>query len=39
MAGRLGRVRELRRELKENLSQIDGVFAKGIDNGGTDNGD
>ena len=39
MAGRLGRVRELRRALKENLSKIDRVFAEGMDNGGTDNGD
>ncbi len=38
MAGRLGRVRELRRELKENLSRIDRVFAEGMDNGEINNG-
>lgn len=38
MAGRLNRIRELRRELKENLSKVNGVFAESMDSGGTDNG-
>ncbi|MBQ9430325.1 MAG: N-6 DNA methylase [Kiritimatiellae bacterium] len=38
MLRRMERVRELRRELKENLSKINGVFADGMDNGGPDNG-
>jgi hypothetical protein len=39
MARKLGRVRELRRELKENLSGIGSVFAEAMDNGGTGDGD
>lgn len=38
MFRRLARVRELRRELKENLSGIGSVFAEAMDNGGTGDG-
>lgn len=38
MSRRLARVRELRRELKENLSGIGRVFSEAMDNGGTGDG-